>query len=292
MAKKSPEPKSAEFHGKTVRASAAVNHPPVLHDLADRVAHPGQVLSLTVNADDAANDPLTFGLVNPPSGATIHPQNGQFQWQPGWQFKGQTVTITVEVTDSVNAPVQGQFRVSVLNEGPTMDPIPDRTAHPGRMLRFMVNAFDPDGDALTYCVLSGPPGAQISAAGEFTWTPAWADDGQSFLITVRATDPGGLSADRTFTVTVVNQSPTLDAIDDRTVPVGQQCHFFVNASDPDGDNLEYLLLAGPATANLDPVTGEFTWTPAPGDEGSYLCTIRVQDPGGRSADRTFTITAV
>src|SRR5262245_21301297 len=109
MAKKSPEPKSTAFYGKILPSTGAANYPPVLHDLADRVAHPDQLLSLIVNADDASNDPLTFSLVNPPNGATIHPQTGQFNWQPGWQFKGQTITITVQVTDSIIAPVQGEF---------------------------------------------------------------------------------------------------------------------------------------------------------------------------------------
>ena len=53
--------------------------------------------------------------------------------------------------------------------------------------------------------------------------------------TLRVTDPGGLTATRSFTVTVGNSGPTLNSIPDQTVQAGNALTFTAFGSDPDGD---------------------------------------------------------
>ena len=59
-------------------------------------------------------------------------------------------------------------------------------------------------------------------AGVLSWTPTEAQGPGDYPVTVRATDPDGLHADRSFTihVTEVNIDPSLAAIADQTVNPG------------------------------------------------------------------------
>lgn len=58
------------------------------------------------------------------------------------------------------------------------------------------------------------------------------------------------------------------------------------------NNLTFSLDAAPAGAAIDPITGLFSWTPAPGQAGTHTVTVRVTDNGSPrlSTTRSFTIT--
>lgn len=62
---------------------------------------------------------------------------------------------------------------AIVNSLPTLDPIPDQVVDELSTLTFNVNAFDPDGQALTFSMQDAPYGASInSTTGQFSWTPA------------------------------------------------------------------------------------------------------------------------
>jgi hypothetical protein len=88
---------------------------------------------------------------------------------------------------------------------------------------------------------------------------------------------------------VNNNAPVLNPIGSRTVDVGNSLSFMVSATDVDGDILTYSAAGLPGGASFDPVSGEFTWIPSEGQEGTYVVTSEVTD--GYLADSgTFTIT--
>jgi hypothetical protein len=161
-------------------------------------------------------------------------------------------------------------------------------------------ATDPDVPAgtLTYSLEAGAPeGAAIDAGtGQFTWTPSDAQAKQEFDITVRVTDSTGQSDTETFTVAVQQRpiAPVLDIIADQTVDEDATLTVNVTATDanlPD-DSLTFSLEPGaPAGAAIDPVTGEFTWTPGEGDgPGEFDINVRVTDSDGLSDTQSFTVT--
>ena len=106
--------------------------------------------------------------------------------------------------------------------------LPDRTLAPDDTVNVDVSrAFtDPDGDALTYAVSSSAPRVVAArAAGALVTLTAVADG--SATIRVTATDPGGLSAAQSFTVTVsttVSGSFTDDPIQPGVTPI-KAVHF-------------------------------------------------------------------
>ncbi len=96
------------------------------------------------------------------------------------------------------------------NRAPTVtSPLRDRTFEPGaRAVTIdLSDVFDdPDDDALTYSMQPVPGGLATRNGSVLTLTPGAPDT--SFTVTVSASDPGGLTATRTFTVTVHQASPT------------------------------------------------------------------------------------
>ena len=69
---------------------------------------------------------------------------------------------------------------------------------------------DPDGDPLTYAWDLNNDGVFDTLGGSVTFSAANLDGPGTHIITVRVTDPGGLSATDTATVEVVNFAPTAD----------------------------------------------------------------------------------
>lgn len=78
-----------------------------------------------------------------------------------------------------------------------------------------------------------------------------------------------------------NRPPELAAIADREIQAGNQLTFRASAVDPDtAQTLRFDLASGaPGAAAMDPVTGQFTWTPLPSQVGTHTLTIRVTDDG-------------
>ena len=110
----------------------------------------------------------------------------------------------------------------------TAGTLPDRTLAPDRTLNVDVSrAFaDPDGDALTYAVSSSAPSVAAARAAGALVTLTAVNEGAA-TIRVMATDPGGLSATQSFTVTVsttVSGSFTDDPIQPGVTPV-RTVHF-------------------------------------------------------------------
>src|SRR5690606_35585776 len=72
------------------------------------------------------------------------------------------------------------------------------------------------------------------------------------------------------------------------VTINQGYFYLVEAIDPDGDDIEYILLDGPEHAVMDPETARISWTPpAPGD---YPFHIRVEDGRGGFDEQKFVVT--
>ncbi|MEW6155931.1 MAG: lamin tail domain-containing protein [Verrucomicrobiota bacterium] len=187
------------------------------------------------------------------------------------------------------------------NQFPVIDAIADRTVDEGQAVVFRITASDPDaGQTLSFSLVDPPAGAVIdSATGNFSWPLTEGHGPGVYSLTVRVSDNGTplLSATRAFRIVVreVNVEPVLQPLVDATIEEGSLYTFRAEASDPDlpAQKLTFSLEASaPAGALIDPVTGEFTWTPAEEQGvGNYSITVRVTDDGvpALSATRSFNV---
>jgi hypothetical protein len=298
-----PTPRAANLIARS-------NTPPVLAQIPNRNVNEGELLSFTITASDPdVGQTLSFALEpGAPSGASIHAGNGTFSWTPGESQGPATYSITVRVADD-GAPLLSDSRafnvtVGEVNNAPVLQPIGNRTVDEGTLLSIGVAAGDPDNgpQLLTFSLdANAPAGMTISPTnGTVTWTPSEMDGPGSYFATVRVTDDGDppLSDARTVSVFVneLNLAPQIGPIPDTLIHAGTQLRFTASATDADlpAQTLGYELTSdSPAGANIDPLTGEFDWTPpADGPASTNSITVVVSDNGSPrlSAQHAFTVT--
>ena len=211
-------------------------------------------------------------------------------------------TFQVAVEDSFTATSTATISIvlSDVNEfGPSADSATfvvresDATGFvPGQLV-----ATDADADdVLTFSTDPGP--FAVSSTGEVTIADAALvdfDNNVRYTIPFTVTDQGGLTTSAIFTVNL-NAAPRLEPIGDQTIDESDSLTFTAVGNDPGLiDNvIRYSLDANaPAGAAIDPLTGDFTWTPTE-DQGpaTYNVTVRVSDNGtpAQSTAETITIT--
>ncbi len=201
---------------------AVASEPPLLDYIGDKVAVIGSPFSLTLEATDLDQQPLTFSATGLPTGATVTPSSiyGQatVSWVPTASDAG-VYAVVFEVTNTGNgnpALVASdqqtiQLVVRATDQAPVLQSPNDQTIGEGQTLTVALAATDPDGDNLTYSVSNAPAGATLDpASGVFTWTPTFAQAGVYQNVTFTASD-GYLTSTQSINidVTKTDQKPTL-----------------------------------------------------------------------------------
>ncbi|HEU0009284.1 MAG TPA: choice-of-anchor D domain-containing protein, partial [Verrucomicrobiae bacterium] len=102
-----------------------VNTAPGLATIPPASTYPGGLVApqFTAFDSDLPANLLRFSLVSPPSGASIDPFTGQFNWSPGSEHVG-TIQIAVKVTDDGSPPMNGMTTFTVqVRPGPVFHSI-------------------------------------------------------------------------------------------------------------------------------------------------------------------------
>ena len=277
---------------------AEVNRPPVIDPIADVTLGIAEAL----DADADATDPdlpangLAFSLVTAPAGATIDPASGAIAWAGGVPGSH---PFTVRVTDDGSPALSAEtsFTVTVTeapNGPPVLDDQADATIDEQAPYGRTLTGSDPDGDALTFALVSGPAGLTVDAAGAVAWDDRPRPRARgAYPVEVSVSD-GDLADTDTFTITVaeVNRPPVIDPIADVTLGIAEALDADADATDPDlpANGLAFSLVTAPAGATIDPASGAIAW--AGGVPGSHPFTVRVTDDGSPALSRetSFTVT--
>jgi len=279
------------------------SEPPHLDYIGDKVAVIGSPFQLTLQATDLDQQPLSFTATGLPADASLTPSSiyGQasINWVPTAADAGvYGVTFVVTNTGNGNPALVASDQQTILlvvrasNQAPVLQDPGTQTVAEGQTLTVSLSATDPDGDPLTYSVANPPPGSTFDPAhGIFTWTPNLIQAGTYPNVVFGASD-GNKTAFQTITidVTETDQPPVL-------LPVGSQAgrenapvQFSLAATSPDSDPITYSAVTPlPAGAQLNPQTGQFTWTPDYTQAGNYTLTFAATVPSGLSDTTTVSI---
>jgi len=138
---------------------------------------------------------------------------------------GQSITVNInwpllggvsqsgQLTIASNDPDEPSIIVTVTanpiaNQAPTITTNPPTSATVGTQYQYDVNATDPDGDTLTYSLVTAPTGMTInSSTGLITWTPTSSQTGNN---TVKVSVSDGKSNGTVFQEWIINVTqPTI-----------------------------------------------------------------------------------
>ncbi len=204
-----PDQDSGTLFDWSIRPSgvAPCNRPPIALDDGASVAG-GQTLhgaSVLANDSDPDGDPITAVDPSAPAHGSLGLNaDGTFTYQPQAGFKG-TDSFTYRASDGTAQSAPATVTLSVGNQPPTAtDDAYDATS--GATLEgasVLANDSDPNGDALTATLTSGPAHGtlQFAPGGTFTYTPDAGFTGRD-AFTYSAGDGLLASAPATATITV------------------------------------------------------------------------------------------
>jgi outer membrane protein assembly factor BamB len=155
------------------------NRPPVLDPIGDWTINENSSLEFMVNASDPDGDVLAYSASNLPDGAAFNPHTRTFSWTPTFDQSGTYPDVYFEIGDGESTDwVNITITVNNTNRPPVLDQIGDRIIYENCSLEFIVNASDPDGDALTYSAFNLPNGAAFNPTTQtFSWTPTLSQSG-------------------------------------------------------------------------------------------------------------------
>ena len=257
-------------------------------------------LAITLTATDPDGHPLDYFILTPPNQGgelTGTPPNVTYSPAPG--FNG-IETFTFKASDGTVDSNVATVTITVGNGGTgNQDPVADAqivTTAQDVPLALTLTATDPDGDSLAYAIVAQPSqGGQLSGTPpNVTYTPAPGFNGIE-TFTFKVNDGTVDSNVATVTITVGNggagnQAPVANA-QDRTTAQDESLAITLTATDPDGDSLDYAIVAQPNQGGqLTGTPPNVTYSPAPGFNGIETFTFKANDGALDSNVATVTIT--
>jgi len=260
-----------------------VNRPPEITAPAAQTGTENSALSVSIQASDPDQEDqgkLKFSSSDLPSGASLDPATGSFNWTPNYTQAG-SYTIKIAVTDAggLQAETTLSIDISDLNRPPVLQSVGGQSVNEGEKLTFTLAGSDEDTDnQLSYSIENLPDGANLDQrSGTFSWTPSF-DQAGSYNLAAKVSDG---TAENTvsipITVNDVNRAPEISGGGSVTVTAGERATLSFSASDPDNDKLSFESNDIPDGASLDAQSGDFSWTPSDDQTGTFSFTVTVSD---------------
>ena len=272
----------------------APNRPPAAADDTATIAEDTATdLDVLGNDTDPDGDVLTLDSATQPASGAVQLVGGKVRYTPVADFNGEDA-FTYKVRDPAGLTSAATVRITVtpVNDPPSATSQSITTAE-DTATDVTLSGADPDGDPLTYRVVSGPAHGSLSGTGSNrAYTPA-ADYAGTDAFTFTASDGQVESAPVTVSISVspVNDVP-LAISKSVATPEDSALAIAVSGSDADGDSLAYAIVTGPAHGALLGAPPNVTYQPAPNYFGSDSFTFQVSDGQATSAAATVSITVL
>ncbi len=272
----------------------AVNDAPVASGQA--VATDEDVaMQITLGGADVDGDPLSYAVTLDPSQGTLSGTGAVRTYTPAADYHGPdsftfkvndgnvdsteaTVSITVNAVN--DAPVVADDGVDVMEDGAVSG------------IAVLANDTDADGDLLSVDSVTQPAHgtAVLNANDTVSYTPGTNYCGpDSFGYTASDGNGGSGSATVGVDVTCVNDAPAADGQALATAE-GTPVAVTLTASDVEGDDLTFRVVAGPSQGSLSGSAPDVTYTPDAGFTGADSFTFVAHDGTVDSSPATVDIT--
>src|SRR6267142_1521600 len=290
-------------------AAGGNNAPSITANPTSATATEGTAMSpISATATDLdASDILTITQSGMPADLVfthtpgVSPRSATISGTPGFNDAG-TYTIAWTVSDGHGGTASASTSLTVnnTNRPPTLTQPSNMTVNEGTSQDQVLSGTDPDGDNLAFALVSGPSYVVVTQLTPTTANarvaPGFNDSGTA-TATVRATDTGALSDQKSFSITVnnVDRPVSLAAIANMTVTAGATADQAFTASDPDGDAITFTHTGPTFMTRTDNAqagttrTGNVHLAPSSTTSGTFAASVTAASLATTSP-RSFTIT--
>ena len=246
--------------------------------------------AFTLVASDPDGDALTYIIISGPSHGTLSGTAPNLTYTPAANYNGSD-SFTFKVNDGTATRMWLLcITVTPIGDAPIANDQSITTPEDVAKAITLVGS-DPDGNAITYIIVSGPSHGTLSGtAPNVTYTPTANYNGpDSFTFKVNDGTSDSNIATVSITVTPVGDAPVASN-QSITTPEDVAKAFTLVASDPDGDALTYIIISGPSHGTLSGTAPNLTYTPTANYNGSDSFTFKVNDGTSDSNVATVSIT--
>ncbi len=284
----------------TVSQPDLANSPPIITSNPAGQVFDNNKYSYAVEANDVDGDVVIVSLVNGPQGMTLT-DDYIVEWTPTEEQIGMH-PVEVQATDG-NYIYSQKFNITVLkpstdNSRPIVTSTPATLAIVDKEYTYQVIAEDADGDGLIFSLANAPSGMTISSTGTVKYTPTANQQGEH-QVTVAISDTKVVLSQaymlRVVEEPTINHAPVftqLPTTAQTNIDLGRDFYTDVNATDPDGDHLNFELIVQDNLLGLsiDSNTGEMNAFPTTDSQlGEHIFKVRVADNNGGWAEFTSKI---
>lgn len=212
-------------------------------------------------------------------------ENSLYTYSPDYEAAGQHSVHIRASKDTDSATTVFEITVYDSNRAPNISLEDRQIEYTDRLdIELLDFSSDPDGDALTFSLVSGV--GQI-AGSLYSYSPGEEALGEH-EVSLRASDTKGASDTSTFTITVYdsNTAPTI-SVPDWEMNEGETLSLDLldYAQDEEGGELSFQLLSGVGQVN----NSLYTYSADYSSAGEYENTVAVIDSRGASSTDTFTL---
>ncbi|MEM4397454.1 MAG: putative Ig domain-containing protein, partial [Candidatus Woesearchaeota archaeon] len=250
-----------------------VNDLPIIKSMPNTSAMTNNLYLYQIEVYDEDSNSFIYDLIESPSGMTIS-NRGLISWLP---INSGIYNITINVSDGFNSTIQS-FTIYVLEE-PNNPPIiisyPNTTIKQNDLFVYEINAYDVDGDNLSYFLIEAPNNMTLSN-NILSWQTNYNDVGFHNVL-LKVQDSKGSYALQNFTLNVldVNDVPIIISQPITKINVFNYYVYDVEAIDYDNDSLIYSLIEKPKFMYINRQTGKIIWVP--NKKGLYKVVVEVYD---------------
>ena len=244
-----------------------------------RVPTPG----VLANDSDANGDALTAVLRSQPAhGQVTLNADGSFNYLPDAGYFGDDSFSYAAFDGTLRSDdARVSIRVTHVNHAPTATP-QNGTTNRDVPLNIVLAGTDPDGDALTFEIVSAPQNGTLSGSGATrTFTPAPNFNGTTSF-TFRVSDAAGaasVAAKVTIVVNAVNRAPVATPQSATTLEDASKA-LTLRGTDADGDALQFEIAAPPQHGTLSGSGATRTYRPDADYFGDDSFSFVARDGGG------------
>ncbi|MNJ86419.1 hypothetical protein D3C87_39130 [compost metagenome] len=278
-----------------------VNDSPVANgDTATTDENAPVVIDVPSNdTDPEGNIDLTsVTIVDQPSNGTVtvDPTTGEITYTPNPGFNG-TDTLIYSICDT-GMPVLCDTALVIITVNPVNDPpvangdTETTDEDTPVVIDVTSNDTDPDGnlDITSVTIVDQPSNGTVTVdplTGEITYTPNSNFNGTDTLIYSICDTGMPVLCDTALVIITVNPVNDAPVANDDTATTNEDTPVVINVpsndTDPDGniDNTSVTVVDQPSngTVTVDPLTGEITYTPNPGFNGTDTLVYSICDTG-------------